>query len=593
MADEIYALPYADIRNPFSVGENGAFADYILRSPEKMPDLVIGSSVLIKDQRDGKQIWTVGTVREIKVISPFQMEREHLLYIEDEKSNPNAVLDSGIKGPHSYQPMLVQVELDKEITKTEAGDPKFIQSAVQRPPSSASKLFFPKVLPEANAEDPSLQEMLDIRQEGLKFGAVGFGNAPYEKDGKFLVYRWDIDKLDNKHVFIVGQSSSGKTLFLKNLASEIRLHDKKTRIIMTDLQGDISQLLLPDLVNSIAAVGWQARISRSAQKEALDALGPFRLIIPVSNEGDSDEVVALQTLAERRDVDVQRIGLRLQDLSNPSDVEYLFRVVSEQVAMLLDEEAQDLRNKSTPVTIPALREAVQNMLRTQQRQSVTGSGGTVYFITTAQAALRALINLSGYFDFHQPSMERATNPLDTFNFNGTTILYLEHLDYEERQMWEMQLVNWLYAHKKDPWEAFVFFDEAHDVVPKKSPSKEGKETFFRLRKTFERLAREGRKFGIHLVLSTQSPQDLHEIVPQQCDTRIVMKIDPKNAEVAYLDKNLALIANSFGRGQFWCLSPLNGTANWVRLHSWVPALPHSKMTPFWERIKAAAVQGST
>lgn len=141
MAEEIFATPYADVRNPFSVSEKGAFADYILRSPEKMPDLVLGSSVLIKDQRDGNEFWIVGTVVDVKMVSPFQMEREHQLYIDEEGSNPNSLLPK-VSGPHTYQPMLIQVRLDREILKTDNKDQKFIASALQRPPSATSGFVY-------------------------------------------------------------------------------------------------------------------------------------------------------------------------------------------------------------------------------------------------------------------------------------------------------------------------------------------------------------------------------------------------------------------------------------------------------------------
>ena len=37
------------------------------------------------------------------------------------------------------------------------------------------------------------------------------------------------------------------------------------------------------------------------------------------------------------------------------------------------------------------------------------------------------------------------------NFEGTSIFYLEHLDPEERIMWGMQLLKYLYENK-EKWE---------------------------------------------------------------------------------------------------------------------------------------------
>ena len=114
---------------------------------------------------------------------------------------------------------------------------------------------------------------------------------------------------------------------------------------------------------------------------------------------------------------------------------------------------------------------------------------------------------------------------------------------EEQLMWGMQLVKWLYDNKRNDGSFYVFIDEAHQLVQAKPPSEGRNGTFSRLRDNFEKLAREGRKFGINLVLGTQSPKDLHEIVPQQCPTRIVMKIDKSNSRASHIDESEARIAS--------------------------------------------------
>lgn len=139
-------------------------------------------------------------------------------------------------------------------------------------------------------------------------------------------------------------------------------------------------------------------------------------------------------------------------------------------------------------------------------------------------------------------------------------------------------------------ECVCLFDEAHQIIPAKPPpmGSRSAETFDRLRRNFELLAREGRKFGINLVLGTQSPRDLHPIVPEQCPTKIVMKLSRKNAEVASLDKELSGIAARFGAGQFFITSPFNGSPDWVRVHSDAPPLPHMPMTAYRNLTLAAA-----
>lgn len=590
MSIKKFAKPYHDLRTPFTVDQNGAFAEFIIQDPDNMPELALGANVIIKDKRDKKNFFIAGRVVGLKAISPFNPDRENLLYIEDEEADPTIILEE-VSGPHTHQPMVIRVQLDREMNDVSENNSRVFSSyPIQRPPSAISRLFFPNLTLEVDDKDeaPTLQEILDIRSTGISLGQIGFGNAPYESAGKFLTYRWDIEHLDNKHMFIVGESGSGKTVFLKNLAYELRKQNKQNRVILTDVQGDIIQLLLFDVANKLAKTGWQARINNfETSKQIKNHLEKFQLIIPARKEGNSENVVALKKLAQKRGVLVKEIGLRLQDLNLPSDVEYLYKITSEQAAMLLDEEAEHLKTAriNKPVTIANLRNSIQTILNSNNTaQQLASNGGTNYLRTTFFAALRALRSLDDYFDFHQPSLSNSQNPLDSFDFDGTTILFLDELDQDERIMWEMQLVKWLYQHKKDNWNAYVFFDEAHQIIPAQPTGIGAKGTFERLRINFERLAREGRKFGINLILSTQNPKDLHPIVPEQCPTRIVMKINPRNATYAFLDPELAMIANRFSAGQFWIQSPFNGTPNWVRVHSSAPELPHEPMINFWQKV---------
>ena len=56
------------------------------------------------------------------------------------------------------------------------------------------------------------------------------------------------------------------------------------------------------------------------------------------------------------------------------------------------------------------------------------------------------------------------------NFEGTSIFYLEHLDPEERIMWGMQLVKYLYENKREMGDSYIFIDEAHQLIPAKPPT---------------------------------------------------------------------------------------------------------------------------
>lgn len=587
--EKYYARPYHDLHSPFSVDEKGAFAEYIIHEPSRMPYLALGATIIIKDRREGNDIWIAGRVVGLKSISPFNPEKQSLLYHSDDKFDPTVPIEE-INGPHTHQPMIIRVELTREMTAGENGIRSFISSAIQRPPSAKSKLIFPNVTPVNDDPSPSLEEILNIRKIGLELGMIGFGNKPYETNNEFLKYRWDIANLDNKHIFIVGESGSGKTVLLKNLAYLIRKNDTKSKVILTDVQGDISQLLLWDLDNIIAPkLDWQKKVAetRESADQAKQHLLPFQLIIPkIRRDSEDTDIVTLKRLANERNVRVKEISLRLQDIGAPSDVEYLFRISSPQAPGLLDDIAEMVDAHGEKVTIERLDLAINRLLTRNTGTTVTlTTNGIAYYRSTLEAARRALNNLKRYFDNDQTALQTNQNPLDAFDYEGTTVLYLDHLNLDERLMWEMQLVKWLYDNKKEMSNSFVFFDEAHQIIPRTENSFGSPGVFERLRSNFEKLAREGRKFGINLILSTQNPKDLHEIVPEQCPTRIVMKINPKNAKYAQLDEGLEFIANSFGQGQFWIQSPFNGTPDWIRIHSVAPPLPHEPMEPFRNHMR--------
>ncbi|MBV6426397.1 MAG: hypothetical protein KIPDCIKN_00909 [Haliscomenobacter sp.] len=599
LKDKYYARPYHDVNSPFGVDERGAYAEYIIHDPSNMPSLALGATALIRDRRENQDFWIACRIVGLKIISPFNPEKQSMLYLQDQKYNANEVLKplDDLNGPHTHQPMIIRVELLREMYSDDSSSTKFISSAIQRPPSAGSKLIFPKVNRAENDDAPSLEDILSIKAKGLELGMIGFGNSPYETDNKFLTYRWDIENLDNKHIFIVGESGSGKTVLLKNLAYQIKKNNKKDRVILTDIQGDISQLMLWDITDENGnqnilepRLAWQRKVKRETREEARLHFEPFQLIIPKLRGGEVDEdLVRLKRLAINRGIKVKDISLRLQDLYQPSDVEYLFRITSQQAPGLLDDIAESLRIRNEKITIERLDLALNRLLTNNQGTTITlTTNGLAYYRSTFEAARRALSNLKRYFDIDSEALKTDQNPLDVFLNEGTTILYLDHLNQDERLMWEMQLVKWLYERKKEMSNTYVFFDEAHQIIPAKDNSFGSKEVFDRLRANFEKLAREGRKFRINLILSTQNPKDLHEIVPEQCPTRIVMKINPKNAKYAFLDDGLEYIANSFGQGQFWIQSPFNGTPDWIRVHSVAPPLPHEPMESFRKNLELKA-----
>lgn len=600
----LYAKPYDDIKTPFTIDERGAFAEFIVQDPENLSDeIALGGTILILDRRRDRltnqysKFWIAGRVVGLRAISPFNPERESMLYQDEENESPYEVLEEISGGPHHHQPMVIRVGLDHELETPDQGV-GFLVSPIQRPPSSFSRLFIPEMLEAKETGEPTLKEILSIKSKGVTLGYVGSGNSPFYHDGLFLPYKLDVDSLENKHTFIVGESGSGKTVFLKNLAFGIRRLNHKNKVTMVDVQGDIVQLALREVDDIVLKprMSWQENILKTdadLNPEFVEKqLSPIRVIIPKSSEGHpSKNISALKLLCKQKNIEVLEFGLRLQDLHLLSDVEYLMRINSQQAVTLLDQFCEVLDKRE--VTITNLKRQIDAILKKYQGPTITSpKTGTTYYRSSFEAAQRALDALSKHFDYDEDSLNQVQNPLDIIKQDGTNIMYLADLNHEQRLMWEMQVLKWLNdnndsINKEGEGETYVFFDEAHQIIPSRPIGIADKETFDRLRSNFERLSREGRKFGINLILSTQSPKDLHEIVPDQCPNKVVMKINPRNAQYAFLEPELAMIASRFNYGQFWFQSPFNGTPNWLRIHSAAIPLPHMSVKKFWPNIRKA------
>ena len=583
--EEPYANNYSDLHNPSVVSGSGAYSEYILPADNSMISTSIGTTVLIMDNRDGELIWMSGTVTEMKSVSPFVADRDIMLYNRAGSDEASKIL-AGLNGPHNEHRLIARVRLQSELVKDRQGN--YFQAPVQQPATNRSKMMLPKM--EGDDPDmPTLKDILGLKENGIRLGYIGAGNFPQEENGQLLPYFLDIEDLDNKHMFIVGESGSGKTVLLKKLAYEIRKikSDKSDpRVIMTDVQGDLLHLMMPNIVSPITRQGWQEKVVDEPLEESLSKMGPFQLIYPVSKYSDPKVMSQIKTVIESNGHKFVEIGLRMQDVENVGEIEYLLRLASEQAITVIEDEMDAMRQQEKTIKLDALENQIKRILNNAgDEKQIPTSSGVKYYKTTFQAVLRGLKELRKYFDHHEDSLLTHENPLNCLmDFNGTSVFYLEHLDPEERIMWGMQLVKYLYENKRQMGNSFIFIDEAHQLVPAKPPTAGKGGTFPRLRDNFEKLVREGRKYGINLILGTQSPRDLHEIVPQQCPTRIVMKIDKGNARSAHIEESEARIATRFGQGQMFLRSPFNGTSEWIRLHSESPPIPHESMTRFWEKL---------
>lgn len=107
-------------------------------------------------------------------------------------------------------------------------------------------------------------------------------------------------------------------------------------------------------------------------------------------------------------------------------------------------------------------------------------------------------------------------------------------------LWAARRTAWFDAFQGRPEDdsrkpIFVVIDEAHNLAPIKPADDGPAQTVSEI---LQRIATEGRKYGIYLVLATQRPGRLDETLRTQCDNLCVLKMNDRH--------DLQLIEQSFG-----------------------------------------------
>jgi DNA helicase HerA-like ATPase len=87
----------------------------------------------------------------------------------------------------------------------------------------------------------------------------------------------------------------------------------------------------------------------------------------------------------------------------------------------------------------------------------------------------------------------------------------------------------LWRHRAEREPVLIVIDEAHNVCPREP----GDDVTVLATEHVVRIAAEGRKFGLYLLISTQRPLRVNELVVSQCDNVVVMRMNAA-ADLAYI-----------------------------------------------------------
>ena len=115
------------------------------------------------------------------------------------------------------------------------------------------------------------------------------------------------------------------------------------------------------------------------------------------------------------------------------------------------------------------------------------------------------------------------------------VLDLGSLDsHEEQAVVAGAVLGTLWERRAERQPVLIVIDEAHNVCPSDPP-----DTLTALAAEYAvRIAAEGRKFGLYLLVCTQRPQKVQENIISQCDNLVLMRM-ASEADLAYTGELLS------------------------------------------------------
>jgi DNA helicase HerA-like ATPase len=282
-----------------------------------------------------------------------------------------------------------------------------------------------------------------------------------------------------RHTFLCGQSGSGKTYALGVVLEQLLL-ETAIRIVILDPNSDFVRLAEP---------------AAGAGADAADRYGRIRDGIVVRRAGDG-----LGLRFPQLDARVQAAVLRLDPIADRDEYAELVSLV-EGVESLSLERLELLSREGSPAA-QHLMQRVRNLGLVRWGIWPGAEGNSV--VADLDAAPRCLVVDIGSLATREEQALAAAAVLEG--------------------LWERR-------ERREP--VLVVVDEAHNVCPARP---EDLLTAAACEHAV-RIAGEGRKFGLYLLVSTQRPQKVHENVLSQCDNLVLMRMN------SYAD--LAVVAGTF------------------------------------------------
>ena len=348
------------------------------------------------------------------------------------------------------------------------------------------------------APDERIQELLSDLPTPLRLGTLEHAtDLPAFVDARGF----------NRHTFLCGQSGSGKTYSLGLLLEQLVLHTTLPLLVL-DPNGDHVHLgqtrddVDPSVAEAYAAAAEDVQVLRAT---ADGDAKPLRIRFSELGIAGTAAILQLEPIVDR---DEYNAVLHVLD----ADPARRLRSVA---------EAFEAFAASGDPALEAIRKRGENLGIDRMAAWAGHAARTLGEIWTEDRPRVVIADSSGF-------EER-----------------------RERVAVAVAVLQQLWAGRKERRPLLLVVDEAHDVCPA-DPADELQRFAVDL---FTRVAGEGRKYGIHLLLASQRPDKLPDNVLSQCDNLLLMRVNSAADRTAlatrfgFAPPDLIELAGTFGLGE--------------------------------------------
>jgi uncharacterized protein len=349
--------------------------------------------------------------------------------------------------------------------------------------------IFPVVdMPVFFAEDSDLSVAFSVFQRyGFSIGQVSL----FENQRAFL----DANKFFGKHIAVLGSSGSGKSCSVASILQKVSKYPD-TNIVILDIHNeynkafegncnhlDIGEFELPYWLMNFDEL--REMFIDDKDENASSQITLLKDLVILSKRGKNPEMSSMITIDTPVYYDLQEIRAKLQFM----DTEKISMSGTVKEGPFYGKFARFLVRLDGKLNDPRyafmfrLKEYIQSSAINDLLSKILGADGS---------AQVTILDMSGV-------------PFDIVN---TIVSLLARLIFD---------FNFWNPSRRD-FPILLVFEEAHNYLPSTGT------TTASARKTVERIAKEGRKYGVSCMIISQRPSEVSETILSQCNNYVVLRL---------------------------------------------------------------------